>query len=137
MLYYCFHIAIYRYMRKNERKVMMVPRTLKESLSAKELFERLIHEVPLKQSTFPPMLDLFAVLDKYQVDIPEEIRQKVLGLETAWQHYLKKLGEADEILDNNREEFKKILIQQAEKFKIILKEFLEDFFMKLPTAASM
>ncbi|XP_026846886.1 dynein heavy chain 2, axonemal [Drosophila persimilis] len=129
--------SIYRYMRRNERKLTMVPRTLKESLAAKEFFEKLIEDVPIRQATFPPMLELFAVLDKYQVDILDEIRQNVLGLNNAWQHYLKKLAEADEMLDNNREEFKKILLQQAEKFKIILKEFLDDFYLKLPTAANI
>ncbi|XP_041451656.1 dynein heavy chain 2, axonemal-like [Drosophila obscura] len=129
--------SIYRYMRRNERKLILVPRTLKESLASKEFFEQLIEDVPIRQATFPPMLELFGVLDKYQVDILDEIRQKVLGLNNAWQHYLKKLAEADEMLDNNREEFKKILLQQAEKFKIILKEFLDDFYLKLPTSANI
>ncbi|XP_030382586.1 dynein heavy chain 2, axonemal, partial [Scaptodrosophila lebanonensis] len=129
--------GIYRYIRHNERKIMMVPRTLKESLIAKEFFERKIIEAPIKHATFPPMLELFAVLDKYQVEISDETTEQVAGLEAAWQHYLKKLAEADEMLENNREEFKKTLLQQAEKFKMILKEFLFDFYLKLPTASNI
>ncbi|EDV98693.1 GH22471 [Drosophila grimshawi] len=129
--------GIYRYMRCNSKKIMITPRTLQESLAAKAYFERLMEEAPLKQASFPKVLDLFALLDKYQVDIPDEIRQQVESLQVAWMDYLRKLGEADEMLDNNRDEFKKILLHQAEKFKIILKEFLEDFYLKLPTAANM
>lgn len=116
---------------------MMTPRTLKEALAAKEYFDQLIQEAPLKQATFPSIFDLFALIDKYQVDIPDEVRQQVEGLESAWQDYIRKLGDADEMLDNNRDEFKKILLNQAEKFKLILKEFLNDFFLKLPTDAKM
>lgn len=129
--------GIYRYMRRNAQKIMMMPRTLKESLAAKEYFEQLIKDVPLKQSTFPGILDLFILIDKYQVEIPDDIRKQIDGLQLAWQEYLRKLGEADEMLDNNRDEFKKILLHQAEKFKMILIEFLNEFFIKLPTAANI
>lgn len=124
-------------MQRNGQKIMMMPRTLKEALAAKEFFEHLTQEAPLKQATFPGIFDLFFLLEKYQVDIPDEIRQQVEGLEAAWADYIRKLGEADEMLDNNRDEFKKILLNQAEKFKLIIKEFLDDFFLKLPTAANM
>ncbi|XP_002132483.2 dynein-1-beta heavy chain, flagellar inner arm I1 complex [Drosophila pseudoobscura] len=122
----------YRYMRRNERNVMKVPRTIRETVAAKQLFERLIQELPLKQATFTPMLELFVLLHKYQVNLAEKTHEQVLGLESAWLHYLQTLSEADEMLDNEGDENKLELAKQAEKFKFILKEFLEDFYSKLP-----
>jgi len=38
---------------------MKVPRTIRETVAAKQLFEQLLKEVPVKQSAFTPMLELF------------------------------------------------------------------------------
>ncbi|XP_030384656.1 dynein heavy chain 2, axonemal [Scaptodrosophila lebanonensis] len=124
---------IYRYMRQNERKIMTVPRTLKETLAAKLLFERLVEEVPKKQSTFAPMLELFVLLDKYKVKLSDETRDQVSALETAWLDYLKIMIEADEMLDNEGEDFNVRILQHSEKCKIIFKEFQDDIYMKMPT----
>ncbi|XP_017059218.1 dynein-1-beta heavy chain, flagellar inner arm I1 complex [Drosophila ficusphila] len=124
--------ATYKYMRRNERNVMKVPRTIRETVAAKQLFEKLLKEVPVKQSAFTPMLELFVLLHKYQVQLTDKTYQQVMGLETAWLNYLQVLEEADEMLDNEGNETKLELAKHGEKFKLILKEFLEDFYSKLP-----
>ncbi|XP_037709872.1 dynein-1-beta heavy chain, flagellar inner arm I1 complex [Drosophila subpulchrella] len=123
--------ATYRYMRRNERNVMKVPRTIRETVAAKQLFEQLLKEVPVKQSAFTPMLELFVLLHKYQVQLTEKTHQQVMGLESSWLHYLQVLEEADEMLDNEGTDTKLELAKHGEKFKLILKEFLEDFYSKL------
>ncbi|KAH8271829.1 hypothetical protein KR044_007245 [Drosophila immigrans] len=124
--------SLYRYMERNEHKVMQVPRTQREAVVAQQLFERLIHALPLKQTRFTPMLELFVLLHKYRVPMAEETRLQIVELETSWLHYLQTLGEADEMLENEKDDYKLILAQQAEKFRLILKEFHDDFFSKLP-----
>ncbi|KAH8412165.1 hypothetical protein KR009_000255 [Drosophila setifemur] len=124
--------ATYRYMRRNERNVMKVPRTTRETTAAQQLLEKLVRDVPLRQSAFTPMLELFVLLRKYHVKLTEKTHQQVVGLESTWLHYLQVLNEADEMLDNEGEETKMELSRHAEKFKLILKEFLEDFYSKLP-----
>ncbi|KAI8038090.1 uncharacterized protein LOC128253296 [Drosophila gunungcola] len=124
--------ATYRYMGRNERNVMKVPRTIRETVVAKQHFEKLLKEVPVKQSAFTPMLELFVLLHKYEVQLNEKTYQQVMGLELAWLHYLQVLGEADEMLDNEGSETKSELAKHGEKFKLILKEFLEEFYSKLP-----
>jgi len=110
---------------------MKVPRTIRETVAAKQLFEQLLKEVPVKQSAFTPMLELFVLLHKYQVQLNEKTHQQVMGLESAWLHYLQVLEEADEMLDNEGTDTKLELAKHGEKFKLILKEFLEDFYSKL------
>ncbi|XP_062141991.1 uncharacterized protein LOC133850046 [Drosophila sulfurigaster albostrigata] len=124
--------SLYRYMARNEHKVMQVPRTLRESVIAQQLFERLIKALPLKQTRFTPMLELFVLLHKYRVTMSEETRLQIVDLETNWLHYLHTLGEADEMLETDHDDYKLVLAQQADKFRLILKEFHEDFFSKLP-----
>ncbi|KAL7741405.1 hypothetical protein ACLKA6_013840 [Drosophila palustris] len=124
--------SVYRYMERNERKVMQVPRTLRESAIAQQLFERLIKALPLKQARFTPMLELFVLLHKYRVTMSEQTRQQIIELEANWLHYLQTLGEADEMLDNEQDDYKLVLAQQTDKFRLIIKEFHEDFFSKLP-----
>lgn len=119
-------------MRRNERNVMKVPRTLRETVAAKQLLEQLLKEVPLRQAGFTPMLELFVLLHKYQVQLTEKTHQQVIGLESSWLHYLQVLGEADEMLDNEESDINVELAKHGEKFKLILKEFLEDFYSKLP-----
>uniref|UniRef100_A0A1I8MW68 Dynein axonemal heavy chain 2 n=1 Tax=Musca domestica TaxID=7370 RepID=A0A1I8MW68_MUSDO len=127
--------SVYRYVKRNEKRISVVPRTLKEAREATELFNRLRTEAPLKQDEFPEILELFKVLDKYQIDIVENTRLLVVNLQPTWETYLKKLGEAGEMLDNTKEEFKANLLQQADKFRAIMKEFLADFMLKLPTSS--
>lgn len=123
-------------MKRNGTRVLMVPRTIKESKDAVAFYERLVSEVPKKQAEFPSILDLFKVLDKYLVDVAPEIRDLVLRLDVEWQTYLKKLMEAEEMLEIARDDFKKNLLQQADKFKTVIKELLADFMLKIPTSAS-
>ncbi|KAH8403076.1 hypothetical protein KR222_004165 [Zaprionus bogoriensis] len=124
--------SLYRYMERNERKVMQVPRTLRESVIAQELFQRLLSAVGLKQTRMTPMLELFVLLHKYRVPLGEQTRRQIIELETSWLHYLQTLEEADDMLDNEGDEHKLLLAQHADKFRLILKEFHEDFFSKLP-----
>lgn len=113
----------------------VVPRTLREAREATLLFNRLLEEVPVKQAEFPAILDLFKVLDKYQIEISHNIRLLIMNLQPTWENYLKKLAEAGDMLDNTKEEFKESLLLQAEKFRNVIKEFLADFMIKLPTSA--
>lgn len=124
--------ALYRYMERNEQKVMQVPRTLSATVIAKELFERLINALGQKQAKMTPMLELFVLLYKYRVTLTEDTRRQIIDLETSWLHYLQTLGEADDMLENEGDEYKIQLAQHTDKFKLILKEFHDDFFSKLP-----
>lgn len=112
-----------------------MPRNLKEAREATELYEFLFNDAPRKQAEFPAMLSLFKLLDFYLVEIPDATRKLVANLEAEWDAYLKILLHSSDMLEMTREEFKKTLLRQAEKFKTVMKEFLADFMLKLPTSA--
>lgn len=124
-------------MTKNVLRILKVPRTIEEIIRANELYARLVAEVPIRQNEFPGLYNLFKVLDKYQIEIAPEIRKMVFDLDTEWENYLKKLMEAEELLDYTREDFKKNLTGQGDKFRTLIKEFFQDFVLKLPSSASM
>lgn len=113
----------------------IVPRTLKEAREATQLFNRLSQEAPNKQEEFSIIFDLFKILEKYQIEISDSTKLLILNLPKTWENYLKKLAEAGDMLDNTKEEFKQNLLLQAEKFRNVIKEFLADFMIKLPTSS--
>lgn len=119
-------------MERNEHKVMQVPRTQSATVIAHELFERLINALDQKQAKMIPMLELFVLLYKYRVTLAEDTRQQIIDLETSWLHYLQTLSEADDMLEHEGDEYKIQLAQHTNKFKLILKEFHDDFLSKLP-----
>lgn len=121
----------------NIKAVSKVPRTIAEMKNSTRLYQRLVDEVEGKQNNFPGMYDFFRVLDKYKIPIPDDSRSKILGLEHAWSSYLRKLLDVDEMLGNAKEEYKQNLLLQAEKFKHIIKSFLEGFLVNMPTSSSM
>ncbi|KAL9923028.1 dynein heavy chain 2, axonemal kl-2 [Glossina fuscipes fuscipes] len=126
---------VYRYMRRNEQRICIMPRNLKEAKEASSLLNRLMEEVPIQQGEFPSILELFEVLDKYQVEVAHPARNLLNNLTPAWENYLKKLGDADEMLFSTKEEFKKNLQKQAEKFRNVMNHFYSDFMLKLPTSS--
>lgn len=124
-------------MEVNITAVSKVPRTIAEMKNSTRLYQRLVDEVEGKQNDFPGMYDLFRVLDKYKIPVPDDARSKILGLEQAWSGYLRKLLDVDEMLGNAKEEYKQNLILQAEKFKHIIKSFLDGFLVNMPTSSTM
>lgn len=124
-------------MEANIKAVSVVPRTIAEMKNSTKLYQRLVDEVEGKQSTFPGIYDLFRVLDKYKIPVPEDTRSRIVGLEQAWAGYLRKLLDVDEMLGNAKEEYKQNLLLQAEKFKHIIKSFLDGFLVNMPTTSSM
>lgn len=135
ILMFYVNAGVYRYIKRNEKRIAVVPRTLKEAREATLLFNRLSEEVGVKQEEFPDIYELFRVLDKYQIDVSSSIKTLIDNLETTWENYLRKLSEAHNMLDNTKEDFKQNLLTQAEKFRNTMKEFLADFMAKLPTSS--
>lgn len=113
----------------------VVPRTLKEAREANQLLTVLHNEVSIKEDEFPIIFNLFKVLDKYQIEISNSTKFLVANLQQTWENYLKQLGEAGEMLDNTNEDFKQNLLIHAEKFRNVVKDFLVDFMVKLPTSS--
>lgn len=124
-------------MNKNEERIKDPPRTLKEAREATLLHSRLTSEVPIMEAKFPLIEELARVQSKYQIDMSPNIRSMVSNLRPAWEAYIRKLNEAEEMLFISKEEFKASLMKQADRFKNVVKSFLDDFMVKMPTSSEM
>lgn len=124
-------------MKKNEERVKIPPRNLKEAREATLLQARLASEIPTIEAKFPLIDQLVKVQSKYQIEVSTNMRSMITNLRPTWESYLRKLNEAEEMLFISKEEFKTNLMKQADRFKIIVKGFLDDFFVKLPTSSEM
>lgn len=89
------------------------------------------------EAKFPLIDQLVRVQNKYQIEMAASMRGMVTNLRPTWDNYLRKLNEAEEMLFISKEEFKTNLMKQADRFKVIVKGFLDDFLVKLPTSSDM
>lgn len=69
-----------------------------------ELYERLLEEAPYQEQLFPPIGEKLDVLDKYKVDVSDEVKQKHASIPPDWAAYKEVLEEAEKMI-----EFSKVL----------------------------
>lgn len=62
------------------------------------LHEKLVSEVPKREETFPSITDQMQVLEKYNVQVKNEVRNREKAIPTEWARYLDVLLEADKML---------------------------------------
>lgn len=65
-------------------RVSKPPQTLDELGQSLELWDTLNNDLPTTEAKFPPLNDQFAILEKYEVAIPEEVGQLISFL---FSHY--------------------------------------------------
>lgn len=64
-----------------------------------DLYERLVEEVPFQEQQFPPIGEKLEVLDKYKVEVPEEIRRLHAIIPEEWAAYKEVLEEAEKMIE--------------------------------------
>lgn len=77
---------------------MKKPEDLAAMQQAMELYERLMAEVPGEEEQFPKITDQLITLDKYRVEVPDELRKMEKNIPVEWAKYLDVLMEADKML---------------------------------------
>lgn len=89
---------------------MRKPQNLPEMQAAIKLYERLLTEVPTKEESFLIITDQVFILDKYQIIIPEDVRQKKNSIPKEWAKYLEVLADAEKMLG-----YSKVLVKSFNK----------------------
>lgn len=79
-------------------RIMQKPENLVEMQRAIELYDRLLTEVPIEEEQFPKIADQLITLDKYRVEIPEEMRKMEKNIPIEWSNYKDILLEAEKML---------------------------------------
>ncbi|KAB0795300.1 hypothetical protein PPYR_12139 [Photinus pyralis] len=108
---------VYTYINTNTEIVMRQPQTLEEMTVALKYFDEVIMEADVFPEQFPPITDQIITLDKYNVDISEEMRNLEKEIPTAWIKYLETLEEAEKLLGQSKESFRAGLLESAEMLR--------------------
>lgn len=87
---------------------MQKPQDLVEMQNAMELYEKLLEEVPSIEELFPKINDQLLTLDKYRVEVPEELRKMEKNIPVEWAKYLDILVEAEKMLS-----YAKVILAEA------------------------
>lgn len=114
---------------------MHEPKNLNEMQKALNYYDQLIAEIPAKEKEFPKISDQFAVLEKYQVEVEEQILRRHKVLIAKWDQYLSTLAEAEDMLHRNKETFKAGLLEKAEQIKLEIIDLTKSFAETMPTTS--
>ncbi|CAF1579491.1 unnamed protein product, partial [Adineta steineri] len=125
------------YIEENSASIMVVPENHYGLEAKQKLLETLQQEIPVYEAKFGPLREQFALLDKYEKPVPDNIRHMLAQLDDRWQFYLQCLLDSEEVLKKLREKFKSKLLQQSEEFKKSVTELVSDFKANGPFSASI
>nr|XP_015838947.1 PREDICTED: dynein heavy chain 2, axonemal [Tribolium castaneum] len=123
---------VYEYIKVNTEAVLKEPQNLIEMEKAIALHERLVNEVSQKEETFPFITDQMLVLEKYNVSVSNEVRNREKAIPNEWSRYLDVLSDADKMLGYSKDTFKTRLLEDAEVLKKDGKKLLDDFLATGP-----
>lgn len=127
---------IYAYTRDLAKRMLRKPRTLDEMQDAMDLMRRVHDEKDAKYETFPVIKHFFVVMDKYDVIIPSSIRKKAENLEEQWRWFLDCIKQAEEMLDNSKDNFKLKLLAEADGIRRAADQLMESLKF-MPTTIDM
>lgn len=74
------------------------------------LHERLMSEVPEKAQLFPMITDQMLILEKYNITVDSEVRNREKGISELWTKYLDVLADADKMLG-----YSKVLVRTSQQ----------------------
>ncbi len=78
------------------------PQTLDELGDSLNLWEQLNNDQPNIEAKFHPLYDQFAIMEKYEVAIPEDVQQMLNDLSGEWVNFQQTLIDADAMLKKNK-----------------------------------
>lgn len=101
--------SFYDYTHENGKKLAKIPENVADLKCCTVSYEKLKTEINDWKKILFELTNEFEILQKYDVHIDGPLLAMKLKCKDQWMEYLKKIEEADEILDNARDNFKLLL----------------------------
>ncbi|KAF5292010.1 hypothetical protein FQA39_LY14127 [Lamprigera yunnana] len=127
---------VYDYIKTNGENVMHEPTDLVEMQQSIRLHERLMEEAYTFPAQFPNISDQIVTLDKYKVEVTDEIRSMEKNIPAAWSQYGKLLEDAEKMINYAKVHFKNGLLEATEIFRGDSIELLDIFMTTGPFSAN-
>ncbi|XP_039605580.1 dynein heavy chain 2, axonemal [Polypterus senegalus] len=103
------------------------PQTLMELGDSLKLLELLQSELTKTEGRIPPIHEQFAILEKYEVPISEDVQQMLEVLNSEWVSFQQCIIDSEVMLNRDKERFKAELIGSAEEFKKKVYALVDEF----------
>ncbi|XP_062072422.1 dynein axonemal heavy chain 2 isoform X1 [Lepus europaeus] len=130
-------LELHTYLKENAEKISRPPQTLEELGVSLQLMDTLQHDLPNLESQIPPIHEQFAILEKYEVPVPDSVLEMLDSLNGEWVAFQQTLLDSEQMLKKNKEKFKTGLIHSADDFKKKAHTLLEDFEFKGPFTSNV
>ena len=105
------------YMITNAQEVVKTPENLEELTNRIELWEKLNSTAGDTHKQLPAIREKFAILEKYEVQVGDEVYSTLDGLQGEWNNYQAAISEADAMIKKSKDKFKSNLLANADEFK--------------------
>lgn len=99
-------IEFFVYVEMNGEKIAQTPKSVDELQKCCTFYDQLTGEIDRCKCILNELHDQFNVLSKYGVSIDDELNERKACLHQRWNDYLRKLNDADEMLNNAKDGFK-------------------------------
>lgn len=96
----------FSYTNENGLRLSVAPKSVEELQKCCSLYEQLRNEIDDNKCCLNSLGEQFEVIVKYGVPIDGELNVMKECMRTQWEDYLKKLNDADEVLNNAKDSFK-------------------------------
>ncbi|XP_055262069.1 dynein axonemal heavy chain 2 isoform X3 [Moschus berezovskii] len=130
-------LELHTYLQENSEKISHPPQTLEELGVSLQLMETLQHELPIMETQIPPIHEQFAILEKYEVPVQDNVLEMLDSLGGEWVAFQQTLLDSEQMLKKHKEKFKTGLIHSADDFKKKAHNLLEEFEGKGPFTSNV
>nr|XP_060635826.1 dynein axonemal heavy chain 2 [Anolis sagrei ordinatus] len=125
------------YLKDNAADVSRPPQTLEELSRSLQLHETLTNDLPKIEAQIPPIHEQFAILEKYEVAVEEEVQQLLGDLNSEWLAFQQCILDSEAMLKKHKEKFKTGLIHCADDFKKKAQNLLQEFTFNGPFSSAI
>ncbi|KAK7102408.1 hypothetical protein V1264_020630 [Littorina saxatilis] len=125
------------FLKENTERINQPPQTLDALGESLELWEKLNGEKRAIEAKFEPLSEQFAILEKYEVPIPENVVEMHNELGGVWLAFQQALIDSEIMLKKHKERFKVSLLTQSDEFKKQVASLLKGFVNEGPFASTI
>ncbi|XP_065644391.1 dynein axonemal heavy chain 2 isoform X2 [Hydra vulgaris] len=123
---------LHSYMNTNSKLIRAVPENLEQLKCSINLLEELQANLLNIESNIPPVHEQFFILEKYEINVSEEVQEQLQMLGSAWISFQQCLIDSEIMLKKSKDRFRSALLLQAEEFKKSVNALVDEFALRGP-----
>ncbi|XP_066933177.1 dynein axonemal heavy chain 2-like [Clytia hemisphaerica] len=123
---------LHTFMEGNSKTLRTAPGNLEHLSTSIQLLEDLQADLTNTEAKIPPLHEQFVILEKYEVEISEEVQEQLQTLGPAWIAFQQCLIDCDDMLRKSKEKFKAGLLSSSEEFKKAVSNLEDEFALRGP-----